>query len=132
MSSVLWPRTVAVFANTDVLADLDPEARGWLTAAAENAETWAAQHAGDAEAEQMESACRGARIATATPDQLAALRAVTELVYAAMRSDAGQAATLARIEDSSQGCSRHRSPTSPSGARTARGTRTAGRSRRSR
>ncbi len=99
-NAVLWPRTVAVFANADLLADLDEEARGWLTEAAADAESWAAEHAGDAEGEQMQSACRqGARIATATPDQLAALRAATEPVYAAMRSDAGQAATLARIEE---------------------------------
>ena len=47
----------------------------------------------------MAEACAdGARIATASPDQLAALAKATRPVYDALRADPEQAALLARIE----------------------------------
>ena len=99
-NAVLWPRTVAVFANAKVLAGLDEESRRWITQAAGDASAWSTMHAGDAEPAQIAAICgSGATmIATASPDQLAALRAATEPVYTGLRADPGQARTLSRVE----------------------------------
>ena len=98
-NAALWPRTAVVFGNTAALSKLDKAARGWLTTAAADAAAWSTTHAGDAEAGQIERVCRfGARLAFATPEQLAALRDAAEPVYAAMRADPALAVTLKRVE----------------------------------
>ena len=95
----LWPRSVVIFGNTEKLADLDAETRGWITEAAAEAVTWSASHAGEEVTGQIAEVCKfGARIATATPAQLRDLRKAVEPVYAALRSDPAQAQTLAHIE----------------------------------
>lgn len=99
-NAVLWPRSVVLFANTGAMAELDDEARGWITEAASRAVAWSVEHADDAVAEHIRTACHGAtRIATATEDQLAVLRSAVEPVYGAMRADEALADTLARIEE---------------------------------
>jgi TRAP-type C4-dicarboxylate transport system substrate-binding protein len=96
---VLWPRTVVLFAHTGALQDLGDEARGWITDAAAYAVAWSAEHADDAVAGHIDTACEGAtRIATATEDQLAQLRAAAEPVYEALREDGSLATILSRIE----------------------------------
>jgi hypothetical protein len=103
-NAVLWPRTVVVFGNTRRLAELDPVARGWIRAAATNATAWSVEHAGDRQAGQIADVCRlGARIALATPQELAILRSATEPVYVGLRSDPALSRTLTRIEALAQG-----------------------------
>jgi len=95
----LWPRTLALFANTKALDGLSEEERSWVEQAAEDAAAWSLEHAADAEREPMARACQsGARVVTATPQELRALRQAAEPVYAAMRQDPVQRAILERIE----------------------------------
>ena len=58
-NAVLWPRTVALFANTATLDELDEESRAWVIEAAADAVTWSVEHADDEEASHIEVACRG-------------------------------------------------------------------------
>jgi TRAP-type C4-dicarboxylate transport system substrate-binding protein len=98
-NAVLWPRTVALFANSETLDGLDEDLRGWIDEAADEAVVWSTEHAADEEAGQIEAACRGgARVATATDDQLADLRAAVEPVYRSLRADETLGDTLDRIE----------------------------------
>jgi TRAP-type transport system periplasmic protein len=98
-NAALWPRTVAIFANSKRLRELGATARGWIESAATDASVWSTAHAGDTAAGIMQRVCGfGARIATATPAQLAALRRAAEPAYASMRNDPTLAPTLVRIE----------------------------------
>jgi len=98
-NAVMWPRTLVIFANTARMAKLDKAARDWVTHAAADASTWSTTHAADADAQHIERACRfGARIALATPEQLAALRKAAEPAYAAIRANPALATTLQRVE----------------------------------
>jgi TRAP-type C4-dicarboxylate transport system substrate-binding protein len=99
-NAALWPRTVALFANTARLKRLDTTARDWLRQAADDAVAWSATHAADRVAAEVRSVCgSGARIATATPAQLAALRAAAEPVYDAIGADPARAATLSTLKE---------------------------------
>jgi TRAP-type C4-dicarboxylate transport system substrate-binding protein len=99
-NAALWPRTIAIFANSKHLAALGPQAKDWLTQAADDASNWSAAHAGDGVAQQIAQVCQfGSRIATATAGQLVALRAAAEPVYAALRADPELNRTLTRIEE---------------------------------
>jgi hypothetical protein len=96
---VLWPRTVAIFANTKRLAAIDQTTRGWLEQAAADAQAWSAVHAADLVPTQLAEPCsKGLRIATATPAQLQALRAAAEPAYTWLRRDPALAKTLDRIQ----------------------------------
>jgi TRAP-type C4-dicarboxylate transport system substrate-binding protein len=96
---VLWPRTAVVFAGTHTLDRLAPDARGWLEQAAAQASTWSIEHAGDRQDAEIRQACAGgARIATATPQQLAALRTAGEPVYTRLRTNPTLTHTLDRIQ----------------------------------
>jgi TRAP-type transport system periplasmic protein len=98
-NAALWPRTAALFVNTARLNQLDATARDWLRQAASEAVTWSATHAGDRVAAEMRSVCgSGARIATATPAQLADLRAAAKPAYDAIAADPARSATLSTIE----------------------------------
>jgi hypothetical protein len=84
-NAVLWPRTVAVFANTERLGPLDGTTRGWVARGAADASTWSTVHASDQVSSQIQQVCGlGVRIATATPAQVDALRASAEPVYASL------------------------------------------------
>jgi TRAP-type C4-dicarboxylate transport system substrate-binding protein len=99
-NAALWPRTVAVFANTNRLADLDATTRGWLESGAADAQAWSTQHAADLVPAQLAQSCSGGlRVATATPAQLQALREAAQPAYARLRRDAALAATLDRVQD---------------------------------
>ncbi|MDP9220505.1 MAG: hypothetical protein M3P23_08195 [Actinomycetota bacterium] len=99
VNAVLWPRTLTVFANTERLRALGGAARGWIQGAAADAAAWSAAHARDREPGQIEDVCRrGARIATATREQVTALVAAARPVYARLRADPSLAPTLARVE----------------------------------
>ena len=95
----LWPRTLALFANTKALDGLSEEERSWVEQASEGAAAWSVEHAADAEREPMAHACQsGARVVTATPEQLSALRHAAEPVYTSMRKDPEQRAILEKVE----------------------------------
>jgi hypothetical protein len=96
---VLSPRTTALFANPDSFASLTEEQRGWITQAAADATAWSGEHAGDDDPGYIADACgAGARVAFASPDDLAGLRAGVESVYARLRADTSTAESLAAIE----------------------------------
>ncbi len=98
-NAVPWRRTVAVFANARRLGELDAAARGWVEQAGRDAVAWSAVHAADRVRQQTAAACAaGARVATATPPQVNALRGAAEPVYARMRADTALAGTLTRIQ----------------------------------
>ena len=99
-NAVLWPRTVAIFANTEQLDALDEQSHGWILQAAQDAVTWSASHAADGEAVEVYEVCQfGTYIAEATNSQLAALRKAAEPVYVSLRAQPELANTLARIEE---------------------------------
>jgi TRAP-type C4-dicarboxylate transport system substrate-binding protein len=98
-NAALWPRTVAVFANTKRLDDLDATTRGWLERAAADAQTWSTQHAADLVPAQLAESCSaGLRVATVTPAQLQALRDAAQPAYAQLRRDPALATTLDRVQ----------------------------------
>ena len=95
----LWPRTLVIFASPASQGRLNAEERSWMTQAASDAAQWSTEHAGDGEPTQMARQCaNGARVALASPQQLASLRRAVQPVYAALRANPTSAATLARIE----------------------------------
>jgi TRAP-type C4-dicarboxylate transport system substrate-binding protein len=121
-NAVLWPRSVALFANSKKLASLDAETRGWIAEAATEASVWSTNHAGDETVGQIAQVCKlGARIVTATPQQLSKLRATVEPVYAELRTDPAQAKTLAQIEAVVAATAPSPLPTVPAGCRYRRG-----------
>ena len=98
-NAVLWPRSVALFANSERLAALDEDARGWIQQAADDATAWSLVHAGDREQDEMKRACTfGAKIVTASDAELTALRKAAEPVYARLSADVQQAGTLERVQ----------------------------------
>src|SRR5262249_52401774 len=76
------------------------EEEGWgVEQAAEDAAAWSVEHTADVEREPMAHACQsGARVVTATPRQLSALRQAAEPVYTSMRKDPEQRPVLEKIE----------------------------------
>jgi TRAP-type transport system periplasmic protein len=95
----LWPRTLALFANTKALDALSGQERSWVVQAAEDAAAWSIDHAADAQQGPMARACQsGARVVTATTEQLSALRQAAEPFYAAMLKDPEQGPILKKIE----------------------------------
>jgi TRAP-type C4-dicarboxylate transport system substrate-binding protein len=98
-NAVLWPRTVAIFANTEHLGRLDRRTRDWVARAGADASTWSTVHASDQVSDQIQQVCGlGLRVATATRVQVDALRAAAEPVYASLRADPALAKTLTRIQ----------------------------------
>jgi hypothetical protein len=94
----LWPQTVALIANPDSLADLSDEQRGWVQRAAEEAAA-ASTAMFDRDQDSLAAACaKGARFADATADDLAALRASFNGVYADLEQDGDTAAYIEEIE----------------------------------
>jgi TRAP-type transport system periplasmic protein len=95
----LWPRGVVLFGGADSLADLGDGEREWLRQGATEAVEWSVQHAADRDATQLQRLCKaGARVATATPQQLAAFRAALEPQYERLRNDAEVGAITQRVE----------------------------------
>lgn len=98
-NAVLWPRTSVVVANSEALDALDRNDREVLTEAATEAAQWSLEHADDQVAYEINQACaEGARIATASPAQTAALTKAARPAYAALRADPERAALLAQVE----------------------------------
>lgn len=115
-NAALWPRTTLLVANGRALDDLTDEDREALTAAATEAAQWSLEHADDGVADGIARACEdGARIATASADQVAALRRATRPVYDALRTVPEQASILARVEELVDGAGRPEAVEVPEG-----------------
>jgi TRAP-type C4-dicarboxylate transport system substrate-binding protein len=94
----LWPQMDVLFANPDRLGRLTEQQRGWLQQAAQDAAGRVAALA-DRDAQSLKNACRsGARFATASPADLAALRGAFAPVYASLERDPQTKAFIERIQ----------------------------------
>jgi hypothetical protein len=94
----LWPQMDVLFANPSRLGALTGQQRGWLQQAAQDAAGRAAALA-DRDAQSLKNACRsGARFATASPADLAALRGAFASVYASLERDPQTKASIERIQ----------------------------------
>jgi TRAP-type transport system periplasmic protein len=94
----LWPQMDVLVANPDRLDALTGQQRGWLQQAAQDAAGGVAALA-DRDAQSLKNACRsGARFATASPADLAALRGAFASVYASLERDPQTKAFIERIQ----------------------------------
>ena len=94
----LWPQMDVLFANPSRLGALTGQQRGWLQQAAQDAAGRVAALA-DRDAQSLKNACRsGARFATASPADLAALRGAFAPVYASLERDPPTKAFIERIQ----------------------------------
>jgi TRAP-type C4-dicarboxylate transport system substrate-binding protein len=94
----LWPQTDVLVANPGRLGRLTGQQRGWLQQAVQDAAGGVAALA-DRDAQSLENACRsGARFATASPADLAALRKAFAPVYASLERDPRTKAFIERIQ----------------------------------
>lgn len=96
---VLWPGFAVLFANSDALASLDEQQRGWIQQAAG---MWASildEGRGTNEAALRESCAAGAVFAKATPGDLAGMREAFTSIYDRIERDAETAGYLRRIRD---------------------------------
>jgi TRAP-type C4-dicarboxylate transport system substrate-binding protein len=95
----LWPETVVLLVNPQALGRLTEAQQGWVRQAAADASARSSELA-DVDQELLADLCRlGARFSTASPADLAALRAAMTPVYADLEQDPGTAASLSRIEE---------------------------------
>ena len=94
----LWPQMDVLLANPDRLGRLTEQQRGWLQQAARDAAGRVAALA-DRDAQSLKNACRsGARFATASPADLAALRGAFASVYASLERDPQTKAFIDQIQ----------------------------------
>jgi TRAP-type C4-dicarboxylate transport system substrate-binding protein len=94
----LWPQMDVLFANPNRLARLTGQQRGWLQQAAQEAAGRVAALA-DRDAQSLKTTCRsGARFATASPADLAALRKAFAPVYASLERDPQTKAFIEQIQ----------------------------------
>jgi TRAP-type C4-dicarboxylate transport system substrate-binding protein len=94
----LWPQMDVLFANPGHLDALTGQQRGWLQQAARDAAGGVAALA-DRDAQSLERACHlGARVATASPADLAALRSAFAPIYASLERDPQTKAFIDRIQ----------------------------------
>jgi TRAP-type transport system periplasmic protein len=98
---ILWPQLDVLLANPGRLARLTGQQRGWLQQAAQAAADRSAartEHA-NRDAQALNNACQsGARLATASPADLATLRTAFAPVYASLQQDPQTKAFIQRIQ----------------------------------
>jgi TRAP-type C4-dicarboxylate transport system substrate-binding protein len=95
----LWPQIDVLLGNPDHLARLTGQQRGWLQQAAQDAAGRSAALA-DRDAQSLKNACQsGARLANASPADLAALRKAFAPIYAALRQDPQTAGYIDQIQE---------------------------------
>jgi TRAP-type C4-dicarboxylate transport system substrate-binding protein len=97
----LWPQLDVLLANPDRLARLTGQQRGWLRQAAEDAagRSAALTDRANRDAQGLKNACQsGARFATASQADLAALRKAFAPVYASLEQDPQTKAFIQRIQ----------------------------------
>jgi TRAP-type C4-dicarboxylate transport system substrate-binding protein len=94
----LWPQTDVLFANPGRLAALTGQQQRWLQQAAQDAAGRSASLA-DRDTQVLRNACQsGARFATASQADLAALRTAFAPVYASLEQDPQTKAFIQRIQ----------------------------------
>jgi TRAP-type C4-dicarboxylate transport system substrate-binding protein len=111
----LWPQMDILFANPGRLDALTGQQRGWLQQAAQDA---AGRSPGlaDRDAQSLKTACRsGARAATASPADLAALRSAFAPVYASLERDPQTKAFIERIQALKRSTAAEAPPAIPAG-----------------
>jgi TRAP-type C4-dicarboxylate transport system substrate-binding protein len=95
----LWPQFDVLFANPARLASLTPQQRGWLQQAADGAARTSVPLIAGQDSPHIKQACAmGARFATATPADLAALRQSLAVVYQNLETDPQTSAFLRQIQ----------------------------------
>jgi TRAP-type C4-dicarboxylate transport system substrate-binding protein len=97
----LWPLTDVLFANPGRLGALTGQQRGWLQQSARDAagRSAALTKQANRDAQGLKNACQlGARFATASPADLAALRTAFAPVYASLEQDPQTKAFIQRIQ----------------------------------
>ncbi len=86
MNVRLWASIEVTIGNPARIGRLSDQQRGWLKQAASDAEAYAASLVMN-ESDSIRGACdQGARLVTATADQLAALRTAFDPLYTELRS----------------------------------------------
>jgi TRAP-type C4-dicarboxylate transport system substrate-binding protein len=111
----LWPQMDVLFANPGRLDALTGQQRGWLQQAAQEAAGRAAALA-DRDAQSLKTVCRsGARAATASPADLAALRGAFAPVYASLERDPQTKAFIEQIQALKQSTAAEAPPAIPAG-----------------
>jgi TRAP-type transport system periplasmic protein len=94
----LWPQIDVLFANPGRLAALTGQQRGWLRQAAQDVASRSVSLA-DRDTQVLRNACQsGARVATASQADLAALRSAFAPVYASLEQDPQTKAFIQRIQ----------------------------------
>jgi TRAP-type transport system periplasmic protein len=95
----LWPQFDVLFANPARLASLTSQQRDWLQQAADDAAKASVALVAGQNGSYVKKACAlGARLATATPADLAALRAAFAPIYQALDRDPQTSAFIAQIQ----------------------------------
>jgi TRAP-type C4-dicarboxylate transport system substrate-binding protein len=95
----LWPLFDVLFANPARLASLAPQQRAWLQQAADGAARTSVRLTAGQDSPYIRQACAlGARFATATPADLAALRRSLSVVYQNLETDPQTSAFLRQIQ----------------------------------
>jgi TRAP-type C4-dicarboxylate transport system substrate-binding protein len=96
---VLWPLFDVLFANPARLASLTAQQRGWLQQAAQQAAGNSVSLVASQNGSNIKQACStGARFATATPADLAALHRAFAPVYRSLETDVQTSAFIAQIQ----------------------------------
>ena len=85
---ILWPQFDVLFANPAELASLTAQQRAWISQAARQASAHSVSLAANQNSSAMSKACAtGARFASATPADLAALHRAFSPVYRKLEAD---------------------------------------------
>lgn len=96
---ILWPQFDVLFANPVRLASLTAQQRGWLQQAAEDASASSVSLVASQNGAYIKEACAtGARFASATPADLAALRKSLAVVYQNLATDPQTRTFLQQIQ----------------------------------
>jgi len=116
---VLWPQFDVLFANPARLASLTPQQRAWLEQAAADAARTSVPPVAGQNGPSIKQACAmGARFATATPADLAALRQSLSVVYQNLEADPQASAFLRQIQQIKKSTPPGPAPAIPAGCAT--------------
>jgi TRAP-type transport system periplasmic protein len=115
----LWPQFDVLFANPARLASLTPQQRAWLEQAAADAARTSVPLVAGQNGPSIKQACAlGARFATATPADLAALRRSLAAVYQTLEADPQASAFLQQIQQLKKSTPPGLAPAIPAGCAT--------------
>ena len=113
---VLWPQFDVLFANPARLASLTAQQRGWLRQAARQAAANSVSLVAGQDGPDIRQACAmGARFATATPADMAAMRKAFAPVYRGLEADQQTGAFIRQIQQLKQTTRPGTAPAIPAG-----------------